>query len=144
MFTMAHVPELICRCQTVFFVFVFVFFSICSVDQNGMMACHILLIPQYTSATLQVYYCCQWCELRVEKFKASVIYLYNFVQILNKQGARIQSFSSQIFHLFDKLWKWTTGTHIHFTVFVCCFVFPCRSFCCFVLLHYLQYKYNIK
>ena len=25
--------------------------------------------PQYTSATLQVYYCRQWCELRVKKKK---------------------------------------------------------------------------
>ena len=39
----------------------------------------------------------------------------------NKQGARIQSSSSQILYLFGKLWRWTiVGKHIHFTVFCFC------------------------
>ena len=36
-----------------------------------------ILTPQYTSATLQVYYCRLWCELRVTKKKGIAInYLF--------------------------------------------------------------------
>ena len=34
------------------------------------------LTPQYTSATLQVYYCRLWCELRVYKKGIALNYLF--------------------------------------------------------------------
>ena len=53
MFTMAHVPELICRCQTVFFVFVFVFLIIhrsdvlkrCRLHETAAVSAQVLCTP---------------------------------------------------------------------------------------------------
>ena len=43
-----------------------------------------ILAPQYTSATLQVYYCRLWCELRVKKKKRKrgIAINYLFIQIV--------------------------------------------------------------
>ena len=58
-FTTAHISELICRCRTAFF-----FPSISRSVQHDAMT---QILPQYTSATLQIYYCRLLCQLRVTK-----------------------------------------------------------------------------
>ena len=67
-FTTAHVSELICRCRTAFF---FHLFS--RSEQHDAMT--QILTPQYTSATLQVYYCRQAKEVNAPKREEQVFFM---------------------------------------------------------------------